>query len=66
MLLFPEGALRLQGTGRQILELCEGVMSVQEIVSQLQGLYCATDPTQIRREVISFLEQLGEKRIVDY
>ena len=66
MLLFPEGAVKLQGTGRQILELCDGNKTLREITSELQAIYRAADADQIKREVISFVEQLREKRIVDY
>lgn len=66
MLLFPEGAIRLQGTGREILERCDGQRSVQQIVEELQTLYSAGDPAQIQAEVTGFLERLQQKRIVDF
>jgi pyrroloquinoline quinone biosynthesis protein D len=66
MLLFPEGAIRLQGTGREILERCDGQRTVQQIVEELQALYSAGEPGQIQAEVGSFLEKLQQKRIVDY
>jgi len=66
MLLFPEGAIRLQGTGREILERCDGQRTVEQIVGELQQLYCAGDPARIEAEVASFLQQLHRKRIVDY
>ena len=66
MLLFPEGAIRLQGTGREILERCDGERTVQQIVEELQALYSAGEPVQIQAEVGSFLEKLQQKRIVDY
>jgi len=66
MLLFPEGAIRLQATGRDILERCDGRHTVQQIVEELQKLYSAGDPVQITAEVSSFLETLRQKRIVDF
>ena len=66
MLLFPEGAIRLQGTGREILERCDGQRSVQQIVEELQKVYSRGDPAQIQAEVGSFLEKLQQKRIVDF
>jgi pyrroloquinoline quinone biosynthesis protein D len=66
MLLFPEGALRLQGTGKKIVELCDGQRTFSEIVSALQTDYNDSDPTQIRQDVAAFLEQLRQKRILDY
>ena len=32
---FPEGMIRVQGTGQDILELCDGQRTVQEIVATL-------------------------------
>jgi pyrroloquinoline quinone biosynthesis protein D len=66
MLLFPEGALRLQGTGREILERCDGQRTVEQIVGELQKLYSAGDPARIPEEVGNFLEQLRQKRIIDF
>jgi pyrroloquinoline quinone biosynthesis protein D len=66
VLLFPEGALRLQGTGQKIVELCDGRRTFAEIVGVLQTDFNASDPAQIRQDIASFLEQLQRKRIVDY
>jgi len=66
MLLFPEGAIRLQGTGREILERCDGQRTVEQIVGELQKLYTNGDPTRIQEEVHAFLEQLRQKRILDF
>jgi pyrroloquinoline quinone biosynthesis protein D len=65
MLMFPEGALRLQGTGREILERCDGQRSIQQIVAELQALYKAGDSGRMQQEVNDFLERLQQKRIVD-
>ena len=66
MLLFPEGAIRLRGTGRDILEHCDGERTVQQIVEELQARYGAGDPARIAGDVANFLQQLKQKRIVDY
>ena len=66
MLLFPEGAIRLHGTGRAILECCDGQRTVAQIVEELQRSYSAGDSARIREEVSKFLEQLRQKRIVDF
>lgn len=66
MLMFPEGALRLQGTGREILERCDGQRSVQQIVEELLVQYKTGDRGRIQQEVSSFLERLQQKRVVDY
>jgi pyrroloquinoline quinone biosynthesis protein D len=66
VVLFPEGMIRVQGTAQNILELCDGQRTVEEIVVTLSGRYGAGDPAKIAEDVSSFLEALQRKRIVDY
>ena len=66
MLLFPEGALKLQGTGLKILDHCDGQRTFAEIIVGLQTEFGNTDPEKIRTDICAFLEQLQKKRIVDY
>jgi len=66
MVLFPEGAIKLQGTGRQVLERCDGQRTFGEIIAELQTEFGKTDPEKIRADIGLFLEQLQKKRIVDY
>ncbi len=66
VILFPEGAIKLQGTGRQILERCDGTRKFSEIIAELQSEFGKTEPEKIRSDISAFLEQLQRKRIVDY
>jgi len=66
VILFPEGAIKLQGTGRQVLERCDGQRTFGEIIAELQHEFAAADPAKIRSDISLFLEQLRHKRIVDY
>ncbi len=66
VILFPEGAIKLQGTGRQVLERCDGTRTFGEIIADLQKEFDQTDPARIRSDIGIFLEQLQKKRIVDY
>jgi pyrroloquinoline quinone biosynthesis protein D len=66
MILYPEGALKLQNTGRQVLERCDGQRTFGEILTELQKEFDKTDPEKIRADISMFLEQLQKKRIVDY
>jgi len=66
MILFPEGAIKLQGTGRQVLERCDGQRTFAAIIAELQKEFGTTDPAKIRADISLFLEQLQKKRIVDY
>ena len=66
MILFPEGAIKLQGTGRQVIERCDGQRTFGEIFAELQKEFGTTDPGKIRADISVFLEQLQRRRIVDY
>ena len=66
VILFPEGAIKLQSTGRQVLERCDGVRTFGEIIAELQKEFASADPEKIRSDISQFLEQLQRKRIVDY
>ena len=66
VILFPEGAIQLQGTGRQVLERCDGQRTFGQIIAELQAQFSIADPAKIRDDISQFLEQLRHKRIVDY
>jgi len=66
MVLYPEGAIKLQGTGREVLERCDGQRTFGEIIAELQKEFGTTDPEKIRGDISVFLEQLQRRRIVDY
>ena len=66
VILFPEGAIKLQGTGRQVLERCDGQRTFGQIIAELQAQFGEADPVKIRDDIGEFLEQLRQKRIVDY
>jgi pyrroloquinoline quinone biosynthesis protein D len=66
VILFPEGAIKLQGTGRQVLERCDGQRTFAEIITELQKQFTDADSAKIRGDIGLFLEQLQKKRIIDY
>lgn len=66
VILYPEGVIKLQGTGRQVLERCDGQRTFGQIITELQKEFGKTHPAKIRQDISTFLEQLQKKRIVDY
>ena len=66
LILYPEGAMKVHGTSLAILALCDGQRTFIDIVTELQRQYFGADPKRIREDATTFLEQLHEKRIVDY
>ncbi len=64
-LLFPEGAIKLQGTALSIVQLCDGTHTLAAMVAALAEGYSA-DAERIRADAVTFLERLHTRRIVDY
>jgi pyrroloquinoline quinone biosynthesis protein D len=56
VLLYPEGIVKLNATGGQILLRCDGKTSVAELSDQLALSYNASDIDAIRNGVLNFLE----------
>ena len=52
LLLVPEGAVRLNETAAQVLELCDGRRSLEEIAAALSQRYTGADVTDDVRELL--------------
>jgi pyrroloquinoline quinone biosynthesis protein D len=66
LLLIPEGALRLHGPGRRIVELCDGERSLTDVIRHLQTEYPSAELSQISQEVTTFLKALQEKGAIEF
>ncbi len=65
LLLIPEGALRMQGPARKIVELCDGKRPVSEIVGELQRRYGTEDAARIETETVALLTRLRERGVLE-
>jgi pyrroloquinoline quinone biosynthesis protein D len=59
LLLVPEGAVRLNETAAQVLELCDGERSFDEIAAALSQRYAGTDVSDDVRELIGGMRERG-------
>jgi len=67
VLLYPEGLVALNPTGAEILELCDGVRSVADVVATLERRYgAAGEAGGVERDVTAFLDGLAAKGLVTY
>jgi pyrroloquinoline quinone biosynthesis protein D len=66
LLLIPEGALRLKGPGRAIVELCDGERSSGGIIEELKRRYPDEDGTRIEAEVVAFLTRLRDRGVLEF
>lgn len=61
VLLYPEGAMFLNDTGKAILELCDGERSVAEI-SDILGTRYGADVTS---DILEYLDMLVQRDLVN-
>jgi pyrroloquinoline quinone biosynthesis protein D len=61
VLLVPEGAVRLNPTAAEVLELCDGERSVDEIVGALSARYEGSD---LRDDVQGLVDGLTQRGLV--
>lgn len=61
LLLIPEGALRLKGSARSIVELCDGKRALREIVEELSRRYPSEHAARIEAETVTLLARLRDK-----
>jgi pyrroloquinoline quinone biosynthesis protein D len=60
VLLYPEGAVLLNESGAAILELCNGIRTVSDIVAILSERYHA----DVRADVTEYLDQMADRELV--
>jgi coenzyme PQQ biosynthesis protein PqqD len=65
MLLIPEGAMRLKGPARTILELCDGIRALGEIIEELSDRYPLEDAARIETEALAFLARLRDRGVLE-
>lgn len=60
VLLYPEGAVLLNDTGRAILELVDGTRTVAQIAAVLSERY----ETDVTGDVTDYLSRLAERELI--
>ena len=61
LLLIPEGAVRLNPTAAEVLELCDGERSLDDIVDALSARYQGAD---VRDDVVELVDAMAQKGLV--
>jgi pyrroloquinoline quinone biosynthesis protein D len=59
VLLIPEGVVRLNPTAAEVLDLCDGERSLDDIVSTLSARYEGADVSGDVRELVDAMAQRG-------
>ena len=66
MLLMPGRELRLSGPSLEIVMMCDGKHTVEQIAAKLQTLYAKAEPQRVNQNLLNYLELLHEQRAVEY
>ena len=64
MLLFPEAALLLNETGAEIVRLCDGERSTEQIIDSLAEKFRVADRDTLRIEAEKFLEAIRARGLL--
>ncbi len=59
LLLIPEGAVRLNPTAAEVLELCDGERSLDDIAGALSARYAGADVRGDVQELVDAMAQQG-------
>ena len=65
-LLLPKGSLRLQGPSLEIVQLCDGKYTVQQIAEKLQALYAKAEPERVTADLLSYLTLLHNQNAIEF
>jgi len=66
MLLLPNSYLRLGGPSLEIVQLCDGKHTVQQIADKLQALYAKAEPERITADLLSYLTLLHNQNAIEF
>jgi pyrroloquinoline quinone biosynthesis protein D len=61
LLLIPEGAVRLNPSAAEVLELCDGERSLDDIVGALSARYEGAD---VRDDVLELVDAMAQRGLV--
>ena len=61
VLLIPEGAVRLNPTAAEVLELCDGERSLDDIVGALSARYQGAD---VRDDILELVDAMAQRGLV--
>jgi hypothetical protein len=65
-LLIKDGkSLRLHGPSLEIVERCDGLHTVKQIISELQLLYSKAEPSRVEQDVLNYLSLLSTQNYLD-
>ncbi len=65
-LLLPNGSMRISGPSLEIVQLCDGKHTVEQIAQKLHALYSKAEPHRVTEDLLGYLELLKNQGAVEY
>jgi hypothetical protein len=65
-LLLVNGSVRVSGPSLEIVRLCDGKHTVQQIAQKLQALYSKAEPQRVTEDLLGYLELLKNQGAVEF
>ena len=65
-LLLPKTNMRISGPSLEIVQLCDGKHTVQQIAEELHALYAKAEPQRITEDLLDYLELLQKQGAVEF
>jgi hypothetical protein len=63
-LLAPGREFQLRGPSLEILQMCDGSHTVQQMAEKLHALYAKADPQRVTEDLLNYLALLHDQRAV--
>jgi pyrroloquinoline quinone biosynthesis protein D len=62
----PERALRLNGPSLEIVQRCDGTLTVEQIIAELQQIYSKAEPKKVETDILGYLQLLHDQRALNF
>jgi Coenzyme PQQ synthesis protein D (PqqD) len=66
MLLLEGREIRISGPSLEIVMLCDGKHTVQQIAEKLHALYAKAEPDRVTQDLLNYLALLHNQRAVEF
>jgi pyrroloquinoline quinone biosynthesis protein D len=66
VLLMPERALRLNGPSLEIVQRCDGTLTIEQIIAELQQIYSKAEPKKVETDILGYLQLLHDQRALNF
>ena len=65
-LLLSNGSRRISGPSLEIVQLCDGKHTVEQIAEKLHAVYSKAEPQRVTEDLLGYLELLKKQRAVEF